>query len=423
MTTARSANADVVVVGAGAVGASVAYELSRRGVKVIVLDRGAEPGAGCSYANAGLLSPSHVEPLATPANILAGLRSMVLRDGPFHISPKLNLLPWLARLVLAATPARVRRLTLDLRRMAAHSLALHEEYARLGDTSFCQRGSMDVYLNAGTWARANKKLQGITHGKVLDGPSARDLEPALTEVAGAVYLPNDAHVNSLKFVQSTLAAARAHGAQVRWSHPVTQVSLRRGVVSELETPSGAISAGHVVLCAGIGTAELSRVIGVRMPLQGAKGYVIDLSVERGLPTRPLTFKEDYFVATPYPDRLRLAGILELGQNDRKLHDSRLQGIRRAAHRALPELKVARVIEMTTGLRPCAPDGLPVIGPSHRIGNLYYGAGHGKWGIILAPVTGQQIAQGIVDGGIGWHPDLSPDRFSRQPRRRRAEEQE
>ena len=72
---------DVVVIGAGAVGASVAYELARRGASVTVVDEGPGVGGGCSYANAGLLSPSHVQPLATPANVAAGLRYMWRRTG------------------------------------------------------------------------------------------------------------------------------------------------------------------------------------------------------------------------------------------------------------------------------------------------------------------------------------------------------
>jgi D-amino-acid dehydrogenase len=110
--------ADIVVIGAGAVGASIAYESARRGASVLVLDGGAGPWAGCSYANAGLLSPAHVEPLATPKNVAAGIRFLFSPHSPFHVHPDPRLLPWLARFVRSAGPSRVRRLTARMQRGA-----------------------------------------------------------------------------------------------------------------------------------------------------------------------------------------------------------------------------------------------------------------------------------------------------------------
>ncbi len=191
---------DVVVVGAGAIGASAAYELARRGARVTVLERSATPG-GCSYGNAGLICPSHAEALANPAAIRDGLRWMGRRDSPFRLHPRLALVPWLARFGAAARPARSNAATARLRELAERSLALHERLPL--PTSFARRGILSVYERGG--------VPGM-----LSAAQARELEPALSPaVAGAVFHPEEAHCDPGAFVDALLDGAREHGAEVR----------------------------------------------------------------------------------------------------------------------------------------------------------------------------------------------------------------
>src|SRR5262245_18864451 len=99
-------SSDVVVVGCGAIGACAALELARRGVKVTVVERGLQPAWGCSSGNAGLITPSHSVPLASPEYLRQGLRWLARSDSPFRLAPRPELLPWLARYVAASTARR-----------------------------------------------------------------------------------------------------------------------------------------------------------------------------------------------------------------------------------------------------------------------------------------------------------------------------
>ncbi len=122
--------ADVVVVGGGAVGVSCALELARGGARVTLLERGPALASGCSAGNAGLICPSHSTPLANPASLRNGLRWMLRRDSPFFLKPRPAALPWLARFVSAARADRAERGARLIRALSVPSLELHAELAQ-----------------------------------------------------------------------------------------------------------------------------------------------------------------------------------------------------------------------------------------------------------------------------------------------------
>ncbi|MGH3358965.1 MAG: NAD(P)/FAD-dependent oxidoreductase [Nocardioidaceae bacterium] len=416
----RASSADVVVIGAGAVGAAVAYETAKRGASVIVLDEGLDVGNGCSYANAGLLAPSHVEPLTTPANVAAGLRYMLRPDSPFHVHPTPRLAPWFARFVRASGPGRARRLTARMQELATHSLRLHAAYAEHGpDTGYRASGAMDVFLTERGFDRAARPGGGA---ELLSAAEARDREPTLGALAGAIYRPDEAQVGSQQFVGATLKAAQSYGAEVRWG---TRARLLRGGpdrIAGVETTDGVIVGGSYVLAAGLASGALCESVGIRMPMAGAKGYVIDSEVDGVGPRIPLSFKELKVVATPYTDRLRLCGTLELGGDPHAVSASRVEAIRAAGRRSLPGVRYRRTLQTWAGLRPCTADGVPSLGRSGIRRDLVVAAGHGMWGLVLAPVTGELIARGIVEDAPTLHEAaFSPDRFGRTRSSSRSDE--
>jgi len=386
---------DVLVIGAGVVGAATAYELSKMGLNVTVVDAGQGIGNGCSYANAGLLAPSHVEPMTTPANIGLGLRSLLQRDSPFHITPSLRIATWLARFALSSTPQRAAELTTAMQNLARQSLEMHRQYADEGlATGYRETGSMDVYMTQPRFEAARESATLGHDVRVLTPEQAKAVEPGLGDIAGAIQHTADAICDSKEFVRSTLAEASKLGAQVRWNTKVTHLAGRAGLVTGARTSTGTICADNVVVAAGVASGSLVKGFGVDLHLVGGKGYVLDLPTQ-AQPTMPLTFKELKVVATPFADRLRFCGTMDLGDTTERIVKSRIEAIQRAAARGIPAVDTTQVIEMWTGQRPCTADGIPVIGASTRTPNLYFGAGHGMWGVVLAPITARILAEGIV----------------------------
>jgi D-amino-acid dehydrogenase len=206
-----------------------------------------------------------------------------------------------------------------------------------------------------------------------------------------------------------LAAAREHGADVRSG--VELLRLRRA--GELETTAGRVRAGAVVLAAGTWTRALARGLGVHVPLEGAKGYHLEVQDAPLCAGIPIYMEEARVIATPLAGRLRLAGTLELSGFDMSVDPVRLDALGRAARRTLTLAGSARTVGVWRGLRPCTPDGLPVIGRAPGADGVYLATGHAMLGITLAPATGEIVAS-LVSGERPAHDvePFDPSRFER-----------
>ena len=409
---------DVLVVGGGAVGVCCALELARTGASVTLVERGGELAWGCSAGNAGLICPSHATPFANPAALRDGLRWMWRPDSPLYLRPRPGVLPWIARFTrAAASRARVETATRTIRTLSSASLALHEELSRGGlDTAFAKRGSMNVYEGAAAFssarAEAEVNLRAGLRVDVLEGAAAREVEPALaTDLAGAVFYHDDAHCDPYRFVHAVGASAIEAGASVRTRVEVLGLRRVNGRVEGVQTTAGELRAKTVVVAAGAWTPRLLRDLGVRVPVEGGKGYHVDLEPGSGDPRVPVWSHETRVIATPLPGRLRLAGTLELAGLDLSVSAVRVGAIRAAASRLVAGTEGRRVLEIWRGLRPCSPDGLPIVGRVRGVDNVVLATGHGMLGLTLAPVTGRLVSE--IVGGVAPSHDLTPlrpDRF-------------
>jgi D-amino-acid dehydrogenase len=402
---------DVIVVGAGVIGACAADTLAARGLGVTVLERGGGWGEGCSWGNAGLIVPSHSRPIAAPENLRAGLSWMLRRDSPFGLRLRPSLAPWLARYVAAATPRRAAAAEALQRELTVESL---ERFRALEvDGGVEERGLLAVFTGAAGPEHAARDAESET-GRALDARvvDARELEPALgAAVTAGVLFPHEAQCDPVKLVPAIGRRALARGAELRTGVEVR--ALRRGgpgVVAE--TSAGRLEAAHAVVAAGAWSGRLARTLGVRLPLQGGRGYAIELDPAAVPIRRPLYLHDARVVATPLGDRVRLTGGLVLAGLDERLDLHRIDAIRRAAADLLgADATPART---WSGLRPCTPDGLPVVGAHPRAPEAVFATGHAMLGLALAPLTAAMVAD-LITGGTP-HPALdrlSPRRFDRR----------
>ena len=149
-----------------------------------------------------------------------------------------------------------------------------------------------------------------------------------------------------------------------------------------------------------------------MPLEPAKGYHVEIDTPALQAGIPIYMEQSRVIATPLAGRLRLAGTLELAGHDVSVDPVRLGSLLLAARRTL-QLPCDRIVGVWRGLRPCAPDGLPIIGRVDGIENLVLATAHAMLGITLAPVTGEIVA-GLVGDERQRHDvaPFSPGRFRR-----------
>jgi D-amino-acid dehydrogenase len=412
----RNRTADVAVIGGGAVGVCTALELARGGASVVLLERGAGLAWGCSAGNAGIVGASHVVPLADPAAVRDGIRWMTQPDSPFYVRPRPRVLPWLLRFAAAALPARARRHRSVLGELAAHSAELHAGLAAAGlDSGYQRRGLLNVYRDGKAFARAREELgRNGSRARAVNGELGLTLT---SDIAGAILDPDEAHCDPRRFVDAIGALAAEAGVDLRTGVEVLGLRRRGRRIESLWTTAGDVVADEVVVAAGVWSAELAQSLGVRIPLEGGKGYHVDVEARPGDPELPVWLHESRVVITPMEGRLRLAGTLELTGSDRGVDARRVEAIVAAVRRALPGFGSRRTLDVWRGLRPCTPDGLPVIGRVPDVENAILATGHGMWGLQLAPLTGRLVAS-LVAGDEPDH-DLEPlraDRFRVAPRR-------
>jgi D-amino-acid dehydrogenase len=280
------------------------------------------------------------------------------------------------------------------------------------DTGFERRGVMNAYTTEESYAagRGEAQASGLSF-QALDREQALALEPALSpRMVGAVYYPQEAHVDPLRCVRALGRAATAAGAEVRTGVEVRRLR-RDGDRVAIETSDGVLRPQTAVLAAGAWSGALARTVAVYLPLEGGKGYHVDLESAEGDPRIPTWLQESWAIATPLPGRLRLAGTLELAGLDLSIDTRRAEAVRQGGERGLRGLEGRRVIDVWAGLRPCTPDGLPVIGRPEDLPGLVLATGHAMKGVSLAPVTAKLVGE-LITGETPSHDvaPFRPDRF-------------
>lgn len=413
------AEADVVVIGAGAIGLSIAYELARRGREPLVIDKAAL-GTGTSSGNAGFVVPSHVIPVAEPGMFTATVRSILSGKGPVTVRPFPNpgLLRWVVDFLRNCRPQAVNATAPVLAAFGNLSAELFKEWLADEniDCAYVPNGLLNVYGDSVEFAkgchRARWEAEFGIPIQLLSGDEARTMEPALNEsVAGAVFYPDDAGLDPGRFLSGLAAAAVQRGAKVLPDTEVVDAETHAGAVRRLTTSRGDVRPREVVIATGAWTSRLAARFGNRAPIQPAKGYSMTVQrPERG-PARRMLLGEKHVAVAPMGDYLRLSGWFELGRRDSRLPPSRLAQVEKNARSRLHLDADLHVVERWAGFRPVTPDGVPILGRAPGWRNLTYAAGHALLGLSLAPATGRLAAQ-LVCGDppqIDLSP-CSPERF-------------
>ncbi len=409
----------VLVVGGGVIGVCSAYYLRRAGFEVDLVEQ-FDIGSGCSHGNAGLVVPSHSLPLAAPGVVAKGLRWMWNPESPFYLKPRLDpsFLAWLARFAWASRRSAAMRAVPPMRDLLQTSRRLFDELYDSGVASFfyVRRGVLNLYRSAQAMSEGMSEVALLNRFGIRARPVAGDEVRAIApivdrSVVGGILHEEDAHLQPREFVTALAGAAEALGARLHPRVAVERFELNGGRVTKIITAKGDFAPNDIVLAAGSWTPEIARSLPLNVPIQPAKGYSITCRLPDSFPPVPLTLTERKVIATPMGSTLRFAGTLELAGFDWSISQRRVAAIRKAIPLYLRHVEPLEELEVWGGLRPCAPDGLPIIGQPSRIENVVIAAGHAMLGMSLGPVTGLLVSE--ILSGARPSVDLAPfrpDRF-------------
>jgi len=413
---------DVLIIGAGAVGLSSAYYLRQEGLTVRIVEKD-YPGAGASLKNCGLICPSHYVPLAHPGVISAGLKWMLDPVSPFYVRPRFDpgLLSWVMKFREASGAERANRSMPLLYELNSMSAELFRGIAatKIFPFDYDEKGLLLVYNTPkGREENLEEAEIGTKFGIPIKEIRADDI-PGLDrnlrlKSGGAFHYATDTHMNPQKFVEGMAAYLSKDSVEIVTGAAVTGIDTNDGAVAGVKTTKGEYSAKEYVLAGGAWSAELVRSLGLKIPLQPAKGYSITFDRTSDMFSTPMILTEKKVAITPLGDQVRYGGTLELAGFDDSINMRRVQAIADAVPEYLENVTIPAFgqSDVWAGFRPCSPDGLPYIGRTAKYKNLVTSTGHAMLGMTLSPVTGKLVSE-IVKGKT---PSidctlLRPDRYS------------
>lgn len=405
-----------IVVGAGAVGLACAYALRKRGCDVVVVEQG-KPGSGCSEGNAGWICPSHSAPLPAPGLTWDSLKWMLRSDSPLYIAPGAvpGMAPWLWRFWRSCNrhdfDRGFRALALLNRGTRSAFDGLHSEGVEF---ELHRDGLLSVFRDERALAESLRlhsehHIEGYAPPTLLSRTQVQRLEPSLSDVVvGGLLVGEEYHVRPETLIRGYVKRLSEVGVDVRCG-----ITVIGPTPDGILTSAGQIEGDAVLVAAGAWSGKLLTAFGSRLPIQAAKGYSITVPAARLPLGRPILLADARVACTPFAGATRFAGTLELSGINTALSRRRVAAIRKAIARYFrARVDDGEGVEWV-GMRPLAPDGLPLLGRITGPRNLFAATGHGMLGITLAPVTGEVMGDLIVHGRPS---DLlspfSPDRFAR-----------
>jgi glycine oxidase len=354
---------DLVVVGAGAIGLAAAWRAARAGLSVLVLERDVA-GAGASGVAAGMLAPVTEADFGEQELLALNLESRAM---------------W-----------------------AAFAAELEERSGR--PSGYADSGCLVVAADRDDVAEL-RRLQDFHVSLGLDSEwltprAARALEPGLSpRIGGAISAPHEGHVDPVAVVAALAAALEADGGELLTGCEVEGLVDEDGRVTGVRTTSGRdVAAEHVLVAAGAWSAQLAPDAPAVRPV---KGQLLELRVRDGRPlpaSRLVRTPRCYVVSRP-DGRVVVGATTEEQGFDTSVTADGVFRLLEAALEVLPDVVELELVRARAGLRPGTPDGHPVIGAGARPG-LFWATGHGRNGVLLAPLTAERVLDAIGAGVAG-----------------------
>ena len=407
----------IAVLGAGAVGVSIALYLQREGHEVLLLDQN-EPGSGCSYGNAGLIQCSAVVPVITP-EVVKTLPSLLLNpDQPLAVrwGDIFSLMPCFYHILRQAAEEKME---INSKALASIVPFAYEAYKPLIDAAglghmISQSGELHVYQSDASFKKASKgrelrRARGV-EVITLTAEQLQDMEPALSpNCKHGTFLPAAYFTtNPYRFVSRLASYFLGNGGRFLKTRVEDAAECADGQI-EILTSEKRLKTQTLVVALGAFSGKLAKRLGSGFPLYSERGYHLTLPQSPVRPGRVIISGDYQFALSPVDDGVRLAGTAELaslGAPPDYRRSDRLFGL---GQRILPGLS-AQEKTRWMGHRPSTPDSLPVIdrSPLHR--NVYFAFGHGHLGLTLGGMTGRIMADLIADRSMNI--SLSPFKISR-----------
>jgi D-amino-acid dehydrogenase len=397
-------NADVIVLGAGIVGAATALQLQRRDRSVVLIDR---RGAGeeTSYGNTGIIQREGVVPYPFPREPLRLIAYALNLRPEAHLQWRAlpSIAPFLARYWAASSAARIAAAARAAQPLIERCVVEHELLMQdAGIVGMMRRtGYLRLYRSSTALAEevrrdsANRSTYGVNFA-ILDAPGVLGIEPHLRAgFAGGVLLPDPVSVSDPGAVTKAYVRRLEQRGGRFLAGDARSLAPRNGGW-QVATAAGTLAAPVVVVALGPWSDDLTRALGYRLPFGVKRGYHMHFTGHGNATlSRPVLDAENGYCLTPMSKGIRLTTGAEFALRDAPSTPVQVDRSEPLAREIFPLAKRIDA-EPWLGSRPCLPDMLPIVGPAPKHSGLWFNFGHHHLGFTMGPVTGRLLAEMLTE---------------------------
>ncbi len=398
----------VIVLGAGIVGVTSAYQLAKAGHDVTVVDRQPGPALETSFANAGEVSFGYCSPWAAPGIPMKAMKWLFMEHAPLILRPKVDfaMLCWMAKMLSNCTSGRYAINKSRMLRLADYSRVSLAALRAETDIAYDERmqGTLQLFRTQQQLDASGKDVKALAADgvpyKVLDRDGCIRVEPALKHVrdkiVGGLLTPKDETGDCFKFANGLAKKAESLGVRFNYDSIIRGLDIEGGRVRSVVTAHGTLEANAVVVALGSFSPLLVRPHGIRLPVYPVKGYSLTIPITDASRAPESTVMDETFkiAITRLGDRIRVGGMAEISGYSNDLGEPRRLTLQHSVTDLFPGGDVSKA-SFWSGLRPMTPDGTPVIGPT-KIAGLYLNTGHGTLGWTMSSGSARVIADLVSD---------------------------
>ncbi len=392
---------DIIIIGAGIMGLTTAYELLKAGRKVTIIDEN-DITDSTSFGNAGLLSAFDKGPLANPGIVFNTLKLMIKGESPINIHPTLDtkIYKWLWKFVNSANKDRLKR-----------TLALFEKYGHISndayekmqnidglDLDFQRRGMLSVFTEQKSYDKKllDYAIKNDDVFEIIEKNKIKEFIPCITnDVKGAIHFKRNTHFDPKRTMLELKKYLKENGAEFILNERISHIKYSNSKIESISSALNTYEADTYVMSTGYQTL-LADKVNQNLVMTPAKGYSITFKMPKELqPVTSTLFSDLFIVMTPRRDDVRITSKLEIGSTNHQIVKKQIESIKENFKKYTVPFIMEEIVEWT-GFRPLTPNDMPLIGRDEKYKNLIYGMGLGWLGMTFGPALASILKDLIVN---------------------------
>lgn len=392
---------DIIIIGAGIMGLTTAYELLKAGRKVTIIDE-SDITDSTSFGNAGLLSAFDKGPLANPGIVFNTLKLMLKGESPVNIHPTLDIkiYKWLWKFVNSANKDRLKR-TLALFEKYGHiSNDLYEKMQNVDglDLDFHRKGMLSIFTEQSSYDKKllDYAIKNDDIFEVIEKNKIKDFIPCVTDdVKGAIHFKRNTHFDPKRVMLELKRHLKENSVEFILNERIMNIEYGNKEIKSISSALNTYEADTYIMSTGYQTL-LADKLKQNLMMTPAKGYSLTFTMPKELqPITSTLFADLFIVMTPRRDDVRITSKLEIGSTDHRIVKKQIESIKENFKKYTIPFEMENIIEWT-GFRPLTPNDMPLIGRDEKYKNLIYGMGLGWLGMTFGPALATILKDLIIN---------------------------